>query len=375
MGVDGRRWGGSAPPPPLSRFTGGAGNISVTAWIIIVCTAIFMIDGFLPTRWVAMEVAVAPGVTPASIDGKQVDVLQRQDLTRLRPGARGQVIAQPPVGTTSLAPILLHGTTQVVGEVHYQRMPFLNGWLYFSTARALIVDQPFFGWAGREFWRFIGFQFVHADLNHVLFNMLSLFFFGGVIESYLGKKRYLAFYLLCGICGALLYLALNLGGWAVVLFGGKPIPGLLFNDPYTPLIGASAGIFGIMFAAARLAPNTQVLLLFFIPMRLRTLAFLLAGYAIYTVVRAGDNAGGEAAHIGGAIAGWYFIKNTHHLHGFFDFLGRADPTSRSAVARRAARVAPDNAEIDRILAKIQSHGIGSITKAERDVLSRASRER
>jgi membrane associated rhomboid family serine protease len=215
---------------------------------------------------------------------------------------------------------------------------------------------------------------VHADGNHLIFNMLGLFFFGGVIERYLGAKRYLAFYLLCGIFGALMYLALNLGGWTLTLLGIKAIPGLLFNDPTTPLVGASAGIFGIMFAAARLAPNTQVLLFFVIPMKLRTLAILLLGWAIWTIVRAGNNAGGEAAHLGGAIAGWYFIGNTHHLHGFFDFLGRVDPTSRAGAARRARRQAPDNAEIDRILAKIQAQGIGSLTRQERATLSRASRD-
>jgi hypothetical protein len=139
-------------------------------------------------------------------------------------------------------------------------------------------------------------------------------------------------------------------------------------------VGASAGIFGIMFAAARLAPNTQVLLFFVIPMKLRTLAILLLGWAIWTIVRAGNNAGGEAAHLGGAIAGWYFIGNTHHLHGFFDFLGRVDPTSRSGAARRARRLAPDNAEIDRILTKIQTQGIASLTRSERETLSRASRD-
>ena len=151
---------------------------------------------------------------------------------------------------------------------------------------------------------------------------------------------------------------------------------LLFNDPTTPLVGASAGIFGIMFAAARLAPNTQVLLFFVIPMKLRTLAILLLGWAIWTIVRAGNNAGGEAAHLGGAIAGWYFIGNTHHLHGFFDFLGQYDPTSRVAKARVAARRgSAASAEINRILDKITAQGLHSLTEAEKRTLRAASRAR
>ncbi len=369
MGVESRRW---REPPP-----GGAGalaSLSVTAWIIIACVAVFVVDGFLPPRMVPLEVSVAPGVDIDEVRGKQVVLLEPVSQTRVERLPNGRLAERTVPAMGGDAPIVLAGTKTQVGTISYQLMPFLNSWLYFSTAKALIVEQPFIGWTGLEFWRIVGFQFVHADGNHLIFNMLGLFFFGGVIESYLGKKRYLAFYLLCGIFGALMYLALNLGGWALALLKLPAIPGLLFNDPTTPLVGASAGIFGIMFAAARLAPNTQVLLFFVIPMKLRTLAILLLGWAIWTIVRAGNNAGGEAAHLGGAIAGWYFIGNTHHLHGFFDFLGRVDPTSRAGAARRARRQAPDNAEIDRILAKIQVQGIGSLTRSERETLSRASRD-
>jgi membrane associated rhomboid family serine protease len=58
------------------------------------------------------------------------------------------------------------------------------------------------GLRGFEFWRFISFQFLHANLSHLLFNMIGLYFFGSIVEQYLGSKRYLAFYLLCGVAGA-----------------------------------------------------------------------------------------------------------------------------------------------------------------------------
>ncbi|MEY4534695.1 MAG: hypothetical protein RLZZ246_1013 [Planctomycetota bacterium] len=353
---------------------GALATLSVTAWIIVACVAVFVVDGFLPPRMVPLAVSVEPGISPKDLNGKSVTFTEPVSQTRVERLPSGQFVERTMPAMGGDAPILLQGTKTQVGTISYQLMPLLNSWLYFSTAKALIVEQPFFGWTGLEFWRIIGFQFVHADANHLIFNMLGLFFFGGVIERYLGAKRYLAFYLLCGIFGALMYLTLNLGGWALTLLQVKAIPGFLFNDPTTPLVGASAGIFGIMFAAARLAPNTQVLLFFVIPMKLRTLAILLLGWAIWTIVRAGNNAGGEAAHLGGAIAGWYFIGNTHHLHGFFDFLGRVDPTSRSGAARRARRQAPDNAEIDRILAKIEAQGIGSLSRQERATLRRASRD-
>ena len=93
----------------------------------------------------------------------------------------------------------------------------LIAWLHFSTAD---------GFLGIQFWRFFGFQFLHASVPHLLFNMIALYFFGPLVERYLGGKRYLAFYLLCGLFGAVLYMILNLGG----VLAGKEVPGLLFNN-------------------------------------------------------------------------------------------------------------------------------------------------
>ena len=96
-------------------------------------------------------------------------------------------------------------------------------------------------------WRLIGFQFLHADMLHLMFNMIALYFFGPLIEGVLGGKRYLAFYLLCGIAGGLMYLLLNLAGYVWVdSLGFVEVPGLLFNAAGTPLIGASAGVFGVL---------------------------------------------------------------------------------------------------------------------------------
>ena len=153
----------------------------------------------------------------------------------------------------------------------------INGpiWVYgyFSTATALLQLDEFWGLRGFEFWRFISFQFLHANFTHRLFNMIGLYFFGSLVEQYLGGKRYLAFYLLCGMAGAAAYLLLNFTGWTVLQLTGKEFPVLLMNDPGTPLVGASAGVFGVVIASAFLVPNARVLLFFVIPMRLSTLAY------------------------------------------------------------------------------------------------------
>jgi membrane associated rhomboid family serine protease len=240
--------------------------------------------------------------------------------------------------------------------------PFLNyvlrDWLHMSTDHAI--------W-GVQYWRLIGFQFLHANFQHLLFNMIGLFFFGPLVERYLGGKRFLAFYLLCGIFGAVMYLILNLGGY---IFGDS-IPGLLFNDTATPLVGASAGVFGILLAGAFLAPNVRVLVFFVIPMRLATMAYCLVLLALFSVIFGQNNAGGEAAHLGGAAAGWYFIRNPHHLNGFFDFLGKADPTSKHFALREKGT---KQAELDRILDKIHKKGLHSLSNKEKKKLHDASRK-
>lgn len=240
--------------------------------------------------------------------------------------------------------------------------PFVNHllvqWLHLSTDHAI--------W-GLQYWRFIGFQFLHANFQHLLFNMIGLYFFGPLVEQYLGGKRFLAFYLLCGIFGAVLYLILNLGGY---IFGDN-VPGLLFNDTATPLVGASAGVFGILLAGAFLAPKIKVLVFFIIPMKLSTLAYLLVAVAVFTVLFGKNNAGGEAAHLGGAAAGWYFIRNPHHLNGFFDFLGKADPTSKHFAWKDRGVTQGD---VDRILDKVHKKGLASLSAKEKKILHNASRK-
>ena len=248
---------------------------------------------------------------------------------------------------------------------------------YFSTSTALITIDKYVGLRGFEFWRFISFQFLHADLMHLLFNMMGLYFFGVLVEQYLGSKRYLAFYLLCGIMGACAYLLLNFAGWTVYSLTGRDLPVLLVNDPGTPLVGASAGVFGVVIASAFLVPNARVLLFFVIPMKLSTLAYGLVAVALFSVIFKTTNAGGEAAHIGGALAGYWLIRRPHLLHGFFDFLGRYDPTSRSGAAYRAGRLKSQgvtaDADIDRILAKIHEQGLQSLTAKEKKALREASK--
>ena len=283
--------------------------------------------------------------------------------------AIGTITLRDDSGNTQREDVLLLQEVRVGGPF------FVYG--YFSTSTALITIDKYVGLRGFEFWRFISFQFLHANLTHLLFNMMGLYFFGVLVEQYLGSKRYLAFYLLCGIMGACAYLLLNFAGWTVFSLTGRDLPVLLVNDLGTPLVGASAGVFGVVIASAFLVPNARVLLFFVIPMKLSTLAYGLVAVALFSVIFKTTNAGGEAAHIGGALAGYWLIRRPHLLHGFFDFLGRYDPTSRSGAAYRAGRLKSQgvtaDADIDRILAKIHEQGLQSLTAKEKKALREASK--
>jgi membrane associated rhomboid family serine protease len=225
------------------------------------------------------------------------------------------------------------------------------------------------GLYGLQLWRLVSFQFLHANFIHLLFNMIGLYFFGPFVESWWRGRRFAAFYLLCGVAGALGYVLLS------------RVPGLLGTTDATPLVGASAGIFGILIATAVLAPDARVMLLFPpIEMKMRTFAIVFIGIAVYQIVSRGENAGGEAGHLGGVVAGWLLMR----FPGVLDALDRgarvaaagARPRRRGEpkLRPRSGYVAGRETEVDAILDKINREGFGSLTAEEKEILRRAADE-
>jgi membrane associated rhomboid family serine protease len=152
-----------------------------------------------------------------------------------------------------------------------------------------------------QLWRWLTFQFLHADPFHLLFNMLFLYFFGSMIEPRLGWPRFVVFYLLCGLCGAAFYVLL----WRLRV---------LVYSPDTALVGASAGIFGLATAGAVIDPYYAIRFLWPpVTLTLRTMVLIYLGIAVYMIWKGLDNAGGEAAHLGGAAAGFLLIRNPSWL--------------------------------------------------------------
>ncbi|MFI4881452.1 MAG: DUF6576 domain-containing protein [Phycisphaerales bacterium JB064] len=87
-----------------------------------------------------------------------------------------------------------------------------------------------------------------------------------------------------------------------------------------------------------------------------------------------NNAGGEAAHLGGAIAGFFFIRNSHLLVDFFDVLGdsRKPKTPKPAKGQRQSGGGASQQEVDRVLDKVQASGLDSLSAREREILRQAT---
>ena len=178
-------------------------------------------------------------------------------------------------------------------------------------------------------------------------------------HSWWGSRRFLAFYLLCGIGGAALFL----------LFAF--VPDVIGLSVQSPMVGASGAIFGILVGTAVLYPNQQVMLLIPpVPMKMRTMAMLFLGLALLSLMAGARNAGGEAAHLGGAVLGWLLIRNP----GWLDFANRGFSIKTKQVRKTARRDNrdKDDAEIDRILDKVRDKGLASLSNKEKKTLQRAT---
>ncbi len=296
--------------------------------------------------------------------------LADREYARRRPPPSGLGAARGLSVTTWL--IIINIAIHVIGLGMFATQPptglpgawsWLHQFGYFSTEKAFFYLSGGTLTLNFQVWRLITFQFLH-DPNtiwHLLLNMLGLYIFGRTVEQYLGSKKYLAFYLVCGIFGALLY----------VLMG---VTGILVTDPRMPLIGASAGVFGVILACAYIAPDTVVQLIFPpIPLKMKFFAYGYVALAAWNLITGGHNAGGDAAHLGGAAAGYFFIRRSHLLTDFFDVLNNSKkPAKPGRASRRKAGGSASRSDVDRILAKVSQHGLASLSDKEKKILREAS---
>lgn len=203
----------------------------------------------------------------------------------------------------------------------------------------------------------ITYQFLHADLMHILINMLILWFFGRELANFLGSKRFLILYLSSGVVGGLCQI----------------LVGILRGDPNLhPVVGASGAIYGIVVYYALMWPNRTVSLFIFpliVPMKVKYMAGFMVGISVlYGFVPEEGDMVAHMCHLGGAVFGFIFFR----YEGRYKRLLASVKEQKDR--REEYKVQEDDKEMDRLLSKIHEEGINSLTDKERKFLNEASRK-
>jgi membrane associated rhomboid family serine protease len=238
---------------------------------------------------------------------------------------------------------------------------------------ALSVDGLRHGFA----WQLLTYQFMHGGWLHLLLNCWAIFVFGREVEGTLGWKRFLALYFSSGVIGGLF----------------QALAGVLMGGAFAaPVVGASAGAFGLVSAYSTLYPERPLtlLLFFIIPVSMRA-KFLLLFSALITVcgiIFPMDNIA-HAAHLGGMLTGIVFVRYVIHWHWHWPRFQRTRSRALRPLVevprRTSARWGQTQGGVDEdlpadeflskavdpILDKISAHGIQSLTERERRILETA----
>ena len=231
-------------------------------------------------------------------------------------------------------------------------------------------------------WTLFTYMFMHADLMHILWNMLALHVFGGIFLSSFSTRHFVGTYILGGVMGALFFVAAyNIFPYFSNVVG------------VSSLVGASASVLAVIVATAVRNPESRVNLLLFGSVKLSTLAII--SVLISVLLLSGNNAGGNFAHLGGAFAGYaialllrrgidltevvnkpvewcrvLFTKRPFERRKKAKF--RYSSGKRNADYEYNARKKTDEAAIDKILEKIKKGGYVSLSEDEKRQLFNAS---
>ncbi len=204
-----------------------------------------------------------------------------------------------------------------------------------------------------QIWRLISYQFLHDPVRifHIIFNMLGLYFLGPTLERYWGSKKFLIFYLGCGVAGGLFYMLLVSIGFL----------------PSRPMIGASGAILGMLAACAILFP--QFVVIFFIfPVPIRLAAIILTIAYFFFVVTGSENAGGHACHLAGMAAGAAYVLSGPWRNKIKVKMTAGHRWQKKITEQRNLQI-----ELDRILDKVHKYGIHSLTSHEKKILKQATK--
>jgi membrane associated rhomboid family serine protease len=261
--------------------------------------------------------------------------------------------------------------TTKTGQAESSLFNDLIGYLSLPASVSQLVLQP---------WSMMTYMFLHVEFFHILFNMLWLYWFGKIFLDYLTGRQLLWVYILGGLSGGLLFIA------AYNIF---PVFEVSITRAYA--LGASASIMAIVAAIATLMPDYSLYLMFIGKIKLKHIA-------IFTIVVdflliKSDNPGGHITHLGGMAWGLLYTlfylkqqnkggfmgKFSKYLHHLFS----VKPKTKFKVHHNERPVSDDEyninkklqqEKIDKILEKISKSGYSSLTKEEKELLFRSSKQ-
>jgi len=253
---------------------------------------------------------------------------------------------------------------KIIGVFFYlsgQSFPIIN-WLAVPSNTSALISKP---------WTIITYMFLHAGFIHLLFNILGLYWFGKLFLYHFEGSKLLSVYLLGGIAGAVLY---------IIAYNLFPV----FQSVNGLLLGASASIFAVLVAAAFYDPNRGIMIPLIGTFALKYVAVF---YVLLSVIGiSSSNPGGNIAHLGGAIWGWFYIyrlgKGKDTGTGIVNLIDKISaafkPKSHMKVTFKQPPPRDDHEynkmkhiqqeEINRILEKIAKSGYDSLTKTEKEIL-------
>lgn len=227
----------------------------------------------------------------------------------------------------------------------------------------------------RQPWSIITYMFMHHDFIHLIFNLLTLYWFGKIFTEYFSQKQLVGLYFLGGIGGAIFYIAAY--NFTSVLKA---------NIFFSYLIGASASVMAIIFALVKYIPNEEIRLALIGPVKLK---YLGLGLLILDIIGTTSvNAGGSIAHIGGAVTGYLFAQfminsgkditsPINKIITFINELFQRRQKPQFTVHRNTSktdeewnmenqnRKRENNEEINRILDKIKKSGYTNLSDEEK----------
>lgn len=193
--------------------------------------------------------------------------------------------------------LMFFGTPIVFGDEIWSDNPDMPGYTHLGRL-TLAAFMP--GSAHFEPYQILTHMFMHGSLMHLLFNMMTLFFFGPMIEMVWGQRRFLIYYLTCGLGAYFIYMGVQ--AWELSGQGIRP------SDWNVPMLGASGAIFGILTAFAYLFPD-NVISLIFPPISLKAKYFvpIMAVLELLYGVQRVSSGVAHFAHLGGAVTGFVVL--------------------------------------------------------------------